>query len=137
MSRETSTIIIIGAAWGFVEATLGCLLHTIHAPFKGAIMLPFVIGFIMTAYSSTGKVSASAYVALIAAMIKLTDLFIPFSISYMGVINPAIYILIEGLIGAVILKATNMKRAPKLRLSLSPRLTVPALVIAIATTMLI
>ncbi len=110
---DVTTIIFWGATWGIVEATLGWFLHFMH--FKGEVMILYPIGLfcMMMAAKQSGKSSAIIQVAIVAALIKLTNLFIPSSASVFRTINPAIAIILEGLVSwgffAYVQKQTKIK----------------------------
>ncbi|MEA3500729.1 MAG: hypothetical protein U9R41_06920 [Candidatus Marinimicrobia bacterium] len=95
--RTILTILFFGGLWGIIEATLGYLVHFLPTGFPGMIMFPIAFYFMFTSYKSTGKQSTIFYTALVASMIKLSDLFIPLR-SAMFAINPAVSILLESLI---------------------------------------
>lgn len=96
------TALVYGAAWGFVEATLGYLLHLLRrvTPLPGlTAYILFPIGFflMMGAYRATGRSVAVLMVAAVAAVVKITSVALP-SVQWLFVGNPAISILAEGLL---------------------------------------
>lgn len=95
MKKNITTIIFWGSLWGLVEATVGHVLHII--PFKIGWMMWFPIAFYFMnkVHTITNMKGSVMYAALLAALIKLIDLFAPIRIDY--VINPAISIIFEGL----------------------------------------
>ena len=68
----------------------------------GLIMFPVAFFFMKKAYDSTGNAGAVIFVALVAAVIKLTDLLLP-GLTPIFVINPAVAIILEGLAVGVVL----------------------------------
>lgn len=101
------SIIVIGSLWGIIEATLGYILHILSSlsfyGISGMIMSTVAIYFMCMAYKTTNKASSIFYVSLVAASIKLFDLFLPF-LPITKTINPAIAILSEGLAFSIGLK---------------------------------
>lgn len=92
------TIILFGVFWGFVEATLGGLLHVIKFPMTGSIMAPigFAILFMALRQKATGGQLFA--ITVIASAFKFFDVFL-FNLSpfQMMIINPAQAILMQGL----------------------------------------
>lgn len=93
------TCLLWGSIWGIIEVTLGYLLHIIDASvgstISGFIMFPIAFYFMRTSFRSTNKVSSIFTTALIAATIKLTNLFFTLVVP-VHTIMPAIAILLEG-----------------------------------------
>jgi hypothetical protein len=86
-----------GSLWGLVEATLGHVLHRIPIPgIAGFVMFPIGVFFLVQAFKHSGKPSIIFLTALVAANIKLIDLFLPVH-SPFAVINPAVAMLCESL----------------------------------------
>ena len=109
--KQTKTtamaVLFFGALWGLTEATLGYLLHLVPGGLSGFILYPIGLAFMLAARRATGKQSAIFYVAAIAAAIKLVDFIIPGAAAFpQRIINPAIAILLEGLVSFVIVSAT-------------------------------
>lgn len=101
-TRVLPTVLVYAAAWGFVEATLGYLLHLLRrlTPLPGlTAYILFPIGFflMLAAYRASGKTWSILAVAAVTAAIKVTSGFLP-SVDWIFVGNPAISILAEGLI---------------------------------------
>lgn len=96
--KNLRLIIFWGACWGVLEATLGWFLHLIH--FKGEVLLlyPFGLLCMMMAFKQTGKTSSIMKVAIVASLVKLTNLFIAPAAPFFYVTNPAIAIFLEGLV---------------------------------------
>lgn len=107
------TVLFFGGLWGFVEATLGYLLHlipelTAMPPISGLILFPVGLFIMIKAMKHTGQVSAIPSVALIAAIIKIASAFLPF-VAFRFVRNPAIAILSEGAVAWVVLGVSQWK----------------------------
>lgn len=96
MRKFFPAILFFGSLWGIIEATLGWLLHLFH--FKGTsfIVLPFAITFMFLAIRKSGTPKAAFGVAIVASVIKLSNLFIG-SVPVYWVVNPAVSILLEGI----------------------------------------
>ncbi|MEA1986053.1 MAG: hypothetical protein U9N76_01020 [Candidatus Marinimicrobia bacterium] len=107
--KTITTILLFGAIWGIIEATFGHLLHFLPTGLSGMIMFPIAFYFMFTAYKITDKQSAVFGVAIVASLIKLTDLFIPIN-SPMSAINPAVSIILESLIVFAFIKIYSEKR---------------------------
>ncbi len=90
-------ILFMGALWGVAEATLGYVLHLLPHGMSGMFMFPIGMYFMYNAYKKSNKTQAVLWVSMIAASIKLIDLALP-TRSPMSVVNPAISILLEGLV---------------------------------------
>ena len=103
------TILFLGGLWGIIEATFGYLIHFLPNGFPGMIMFPIAFYFIYTSYKQTGKQSAIFYTAIIAALIKLSDLFIPLK-SPISTINPAVSIVLESMIVFAFIKIYSENR---------------------------
>lgn len=99
MKNKTAILMILlmGALWGIAEATLGYVLHFLPHGMSGMFMFPIGMYFMYNAYKKSNKTQAVLWVAMIAASIKLIDLVLP-TRSPMSVVNPAISILLEGLV---------------------------------------
>jgi len=90
-------VLLYGGLWGLLEATVGYGLHLLPSGFSGMIMFPIGFYCMYNAYKISHHRSAIFYTAIIAASIKLIDLFLP-AHSPMSVINPAVSILLESLV---------------------------------------
>lgn len=116
--RIAFAALTFGGAWGFLEATLGTLLHLpffrAGGMFLGstAVMLPIAYFLLAGAYKETGRARTLLYVGLIAASIKLLALALPVSWGKpLTVINPAVSIVLESAfagIFAAVLKPTKV-----------------------------
>ncbi len=94
-------IIFYGLLWGIVEATVGHILHIV--PFLSgmkflppSVMLPVGVYAMTSAKIASGKDEYIFYTALFTASIKMIDIVVSPDIGM--VLNPAISILLEGLI---------------------------------------
>lgn len=91
-----SPIIVFGSLWGLFEATIGWIMHLVHFKNTSLVLYPIAALLMTLAIRKTGKSSTAIFVAFIAAMIKLTNLFYGTVPAY-WVINPALSILFEGI----------------------------------------
>lgn len=108
MSKSLKTSILYGSLWGFLEATLGYILHWIFFPISGMIMFPIGVYFMKRAEKENDDKSSIIYVSLIAALIKSINLFMV-NPTIFKVMNPILMILAQGLLVYVLLnKETNI-----------------------------
>jgi hypothetical protein len=116
-----------GAMWGIAEATIGYLAHLIFVVpgIAGFIMFPLGFYFMTRAYNATGKTGSLFMTAVVAANIKLLDLFLP-GLSPIKTINPALSILMEALAVMIVLKLTAVSRVETRRFRLREALAVSA-----------
>jgi len=99
-----------GSLWGLAEATLGHILHQLQIPgIAGYVMFPVGIFFMLMAFRYSDQSSAIFLTALVAANIKLIDLWLPSS-SLFTVINPAVAILCESLAVACFFQLKDFKK---------------------------
>ena len=101
--------LLFGGMWGITEATLGYLLHFLPVGFSGMFMFPIGFYFMFNAFKMTGNHSAIFMTAVIAAAIKLADLFIPLR-TPMTAINPSISIILESLVVFAFVKVYKENR---------------------------
>ena len=102
MKRYLAAVVFWGSLWGIAEASLGNLLHlaAIALPgLPGFLMFPVAFFFMKKGFDSTGRVWSIFHIAAIAAAIKMADFLLPVYIP-IRIINPAICILLEGLVVA-------------------------------------
>lgn len=97
-----TTILTLGAFWGFAEATLGFALHTLPRilpvpNLAGAVMFPIALIFMVQAIEATRRPSAALAVAAVAAAIKASSLALPM-VRFAFVRSPVLAILAEGAI---------------------------------------
>lgn len=97
MYRNVLKIIMLGSVWGTLEATLGALLHYLNFPLKGNIMasVGFFCLYLAVAGGRGNKIFICTTVGVVAAVVKLFDLFLPMPAIF--AIRPAVAILIEAL----------------------------------------
>lgn len=89
--------LFLGSLWGIAEATAGHVLHLLQIPgLAGLLMFPVGLFFMVRAYFSTGRLSSVFLTSMIAANVKLVDLFLPIQTPFMA-INPALAILCESI----------------------------------------
>nr|QCB64990.1 hypothetical protein [uncultured bacterium] len=108
--KSTSAWVVIlfwASIWGIAEATLGWILHMSHTPGVGYILFPIALLCMTSAISQTGKTRSAVYVALGAAVIKLSDLFLLGGCPFFYVTNPAVYIALEGVATAIFFQWTE------------------------------
>lgn len=134
------TVLFWGSMWGIIEASLGWLMHAaqIHHG-TSTILYAFGIACMFAAATRSGKgAQAVMLTAVVAAAIKLVDLFLPGSPQ--SVLHPAFYILLEGAMTAVISQIFSIqpRRESNSRWSLmEARLALPAFVVALAITLVV
>jgi hypothetical protein len=103
LKKMILTAVLYGSLWGLAEAVLGYVLHMLPYGISGLVMFP--IGFMLmnNAYRQIQKTSVVFYIAIVAAAIKLVDLFLPF-VPTLRILNPAVCILAEAAMVAVLFK---------------------------------
>ena len=110
--NQINIALFYGGLWGILEATIGYVLHWLPTLISGAIMFPIGVALMAMAYKESGSRQVVLNMAVVAAAIKLVNLFMP-NLSVMKVINPSISILIEGavvLVGISALVGSNKGR---------------------------
>jgi hypothetical protein len=105
LKKHIWTIIFWGSLWGLTEATLGNALHIIPFKIGWPFWFPIAYLFMNKVYIQTENRITVLYTALIAASIKLIDLFMPIRIDY--TLNPAVSIIIESLSMLAVWKLTD------------------------------
>ncbi len=113
-------IIFLGAIWGISEASLGYLFHLLSVLIPGIagfFMFPVAFFFLNTAYRKTGQFSTLIYIAVIAASLKLVNLFLPV-LHPVSTINPAVSIILEAVGVALFIKITDYNKDKVKSLSL-------------------
>jgi hypothetical protein len=130
--KNFKDIVFFGALWGLAEATLGFLLHLVVVPITGLFMFPIGFFLMRQVRLKTGSRTSPAQIAVIAAAIKLVNLF--FTPLWIDVVNPAVAILLEGVFVAILLSKTEEETLPRMvgatygwRLSYIAMLSVQAL----------
>lgn len=92
------TALFFGVCWGFMEATLGYLVHLTNLPaISGFLLFPIGCYLMIQAYQTMGRKPVIFYTACVAACVKLTNFFFP-AATVQTVINPAMAIMLESLI---------------------------------------
>ena len=100
--KNLFVILFLGGLWGFLEATLGALLHLeafdsiVFA--STAVMLPIAYLIMGRAYKETGLARSAFYVGLVAASIKAVCFFYIPMVN--KVVNPMVAIVLESLVTA-------------------------------------
>lgn len=92
------TIVFWGAVWGILEATLGWFMHLMHFKGEALVLYPMGLFCMMMAVRQSGQVSAAVKVAVVAALVKLVNLFMLPAVPVFHVTNPAVAIFLEGLV---------------------------------------
>lgn len=95
MKKHYSAIILTGALWGIAEATAGHLLHTFSLGIGWLIWFPMAYFFLHSIYHITQKPKCMLYAAVLAAGIKMINIF--YTPRPDIVINPAVSIILEAL----------------------------------------
>jgi hypothetical protein len=98
-------ILVWGGLWGIFEATVGYLLHLLPFSVGWLVWYPVACFFMVNVYRKTGRVRDILYVGILAACIKLLNLFMPVRVD--RVINPAVSILLEALSMAIVAFGLN------------------------------
>ncbi len=100
--KKIFIILITGLLWGVCEATGGWVLHLLHAKQFTPVLI--TIGIIAMSYATfkTKILTAALMVSIVAAFVKFLNVFFLLGRPISWVLNPVIYIVIEGLIFTVI-----------------------------------
>ncbi|MBI2091600.1 MAG: hypothetical protein HYT75_01210 [Deltaproteobacteria bacterium] len=97
-----SALILVGAIWGFLEATLGGFLHSLQSPVTGAIMMPIGFGLLHLGFKNGLQSSHIFYASLIAASFKFIDpLLFSMPFFHIRVLDPAAAIIMQGSVYAI------------------------------------
>ncbi len=107
MKKYVSATIFWGALWGLEEATLGHLLHITTLSIGWFLWFPLAYLFMSMAYKQTGKLNSILFTSIVAAAIKLVDLFM--TTNLVIIICPALSIILEGISIFAILKIVSRK----------------------------
>jgi len=97
MKKYWSQILFYGALWGFLEATIGHVLHFIPWTIAGSIMFPIASVILINAYVKLESKMALLYIASIASLIKSVNFFLP-ALSIYKTINPMIAFFLEAML---------------------------------------
>lgn len=107
--------LFFGSIWGFFEATLGFILHLVHGP-SGTILFPIALIIMTYAYDKTKNLKVIGFSSVVAALIKLTNIFLLFALipdyttlMIVKIINPAVSLLVEGAFFALAIRLTLME----------------------------
>jgi hypothetical protein len=113
--RSSLAIILYwGTLWGLLEASLGHVLHIIRIPgLAGFVMFPVGIYFMLKAYRDSKSFRAIFATAVVAAAIKLSDLFLPGTYT-LDIIRPALAILTESLAVVALLSMIESRAIQRL-----------------------
>ncbi len=110
--KRLSVILFYGSIWGILEASLGYVLHFLPALISGSIMFPLVTFILLRAYANKKSKSDLLWIAMVAAMIKSINLFMP-SINIWKTINPMICIILESLMVIAVVSLLNKESIAK------------------------
>jgi hypothetical protein len=119
-SRTIIQIALFGSLWGFIEATLGGVLHLALVPFTGTIMASVGFAILFAAMRSGVKPVQLPLIAIVAASFKFLDVpLFGLPLFAITVVNPAVAIASQGLAFALL-----FGRAPQADriASLAPRM---------------
>lgn len=108
IKKRVVTIIFWGALWGLEEATLGHLLHLTPLSIGWFLWFPLSYLFMSMVYKQTGKLNSILFTSIIAATMKLIDLFT--TTNLIIVICPALSIILESISLFAVLKIVNFKK---------------------------
>lgn len=102
-----TTILLFGAIWGLLEATLGGALHLMSIPFTGAVMASIGFALLFAALRAGVAPSRLLLVSLVAAGFKFLDGPL-FGLSPLAqtIVNPAMAIAAQGLAAALLLRGS-------------------------------
>lgn len=110
--------LFFGSIWGFIEATLGFLLHLTTLP-TGAILFPIALILMNYSYKKSNSTQTIVIMSVVASIIKLSNLFMLFAfipdyvpVMIVSIVMPACAILIEGLVFSFVINFTLAKNKP-------------------------
>ena len=102
-------VLFWGALWGLSEATLGYVLHAVRIPgLAGIVMFPVGLFFMLKAYRDSRSLIVIFATAVVAAAIKLSNLWLP-GTSALDVFRPALAIISESLAVIFLLSIVESK----------------------------
>ncbi len=111
--RKVLTMILFGAIWGLLEATVGYLLHWAPSMVSGLVMFPIGATLMMWGFRSTDDRKAILVAGLIAAAIKAVNFAMPLpGNNIMKVLNPMISIMLQAVVVYGFSYAFDRKAAP-------------------------
>ncbi|GEM_PF-6370986 len=103
--REFWGILLYGSMWGFTEATLGFMLHLMHYPLKGPVLMSVGVFFMAAAlrmYQPKNTILYCLSIGLVASLMKVSDVFLlGFDVM---VYRPVISILVEAIAFGLLMK---------------------------------
>lgn len=88
--------ITLGALWGLLEVKVGWGMHLLHLPYRSLLFFPIGVTCMIIGVYRTGRSVIALEIAVVATLIKLTNLLMPRYFPLYYVINPAIAIGLEG-----------------------------------------
>ena len=100
--RNINVVLIWGAIWGIIEATIGNALHIL--PFRvptGSVLFPIGYFCMQKSFKETQDINSMFFTASVASFVKLINLFSP-ATPVIKVLNPAACVLLEGLAVAIV-----------------------------------
>lgn len=103
MKKYWSLILFYGALWGFLEATIGHVLHFIPWTIAGSIMFPIASVILVNAYVRLESKMALLYVAAVASLVKSVNFFLP-ALSIYKTINPMIAFFLEAMLVVAVVR---------------------------------
>jgi hypothetical protein len=95
-TRELVTLTVFGALWGFIEISIGSLLHVLNVPLSGAILAAAGLLIALSGRLFVPRTGSTIFIGIIAMILKL------FSIGSV-VAGPMIGILAEAAIAELVL----------------------------------
>lgn len=96
--KNNAIVLYMGILWGAFELSAGYLLHMSGTTLTGSLLMPVGIICMMNVYLKTGNKSLTAFTSVIAASVKLITFAVVPPEGFYLVVNPAVAILLEGLI---------------------------------------
>jgi len=108
-------VIMLGAVWGFSEATLGMGLRSCASFFSGAIMTGVALFFIAASWVLTRNIFGIALLVVVASLFKMFDaLLLSLPIQHGAVANPIFAFFMEGVAFLVLISIFNEKPKKKI-----------------------
>lgn len=102
-------ILFFGALWGILEASLGHLLHYLPIGLSGMLMFPLAFYLMTQLWSVNLRRTDLLWMGLLAASIKLVDLFIP-GLPAVKTLNPAMALLLQAMMVSVLIPAMEKEK---------------------------
>jgi len=108
-------VIMLGAVWGFSEATLGMGLRSCASLFSGSIMTGVALFFIAASWILTRNILGIALLVVVASLFKMFDaLLLSLPIQHGAVANPIFAFFMEGAAFLVLISIFNEKLKQKI-----------------------